>query len=622
MKIKNVTFDKIRLNGGFWAEKQALIRDTAMMTVYDRFKDTGRIDAFKCDWKEGDPLKPHIFWDSDVAKWIESVAYVTRLEKSPELEALADAIIDNIEKNQHEDGYFNIYYTVVAPGKRFTNRNNHELYCAGHLIEAAIAYKEATGKDKLYNCMLKYIDLIEKIFVKENSAEFVTPGHEEIELALVRLYDHTGDKRFLDIARFFIDKRGANDKDDANMETSGCHYAPSYFQSQCPVREQTTAEGHAVRLCYLYTAVADAAYRCGDEELKNAARAVFDNIVNKRMYITGGVGSTPNGESFERDFELDNLVSYNETCASLSLALFAHRMQELYDDSVYADTVERVLYNGFISGMSLDGGSYFYQNPMKIDLEARKRENGGRFKIDHPIVERVSVFNCSCCPPNITRFIPSVANFLYTLDGDTLRVNQFMASEGEFEGVKISQKTNYPFDGRVEIDYAGEKRVLALRLPSWCDKFELSVNGSPACYELKNGYLRLEVSGGDKVVYDMAIEPVFNYANVKMSPNCYRTAVSMGPIVFCAEAVDNAGFSSAELGLDALRVDTSAPLSVEFDCALGLPVITARAEYTLASDELYSRKAPQIAEHSLKLIPYLAFANRGPSDMQVWLLRK
>lgn len=617
---KNITFDKIKITGGFWAEKQALIRNTAIMTVYDRFKGTGRIDAFKCDWKEEMPNKPHFFWDSDVAKWIESVAYLTRLHRSPELEALADEIIDNVEKNQFEDGYFNIYYTVVKPGERFTNRNNHELYCAGHLLEAAIAYKEATGKDKLYRCMLKYVDLIERVFITEDSAEFVTPGHEELELALVRLYDHSGDERYLKMARFFIDKRGANDKDDPNLEKNGCPYKGAYFQNHLPIREQTTAEGHAVRLCYLYVAVADVARRSGDEALKDAARAVFENIISKRMYITGGIGSTPNGEAFESDYELDNLVSYNETCATLSLALFAHRMQELFFDSCYADTAERAIYNGFISGMSLDGGSYFYQNPMKIDLEARKRIAGGRFKIEYPISERVSVFNCSCCPPNITRFIPSIANLLYTLDGDTLRVNQFMESEGEFEGVSIAQKTNYPFDGRVEITYKGEEKTLALRLPCWCDGYKLCKNGKAVKPEIKNGYLLVSVNDGDKLAYDMEMKPAFNFANPKIAANASRVALSVGPLVYCVEGVDNKDFTSDKCGLDSLRIKLDAELEMGFDADLMLPTVSACATYAKPVDALYTKKAPEAGETRVKFIPYHAFANRGASDMQVWML--
>ena len=620
MKTKNISFDKIKLTGGFWAEKQALIRNAAIMTVYDRFKDTGRIDAFKCDRKEDEPKRPHFFWDSDVAKWIESVAYLTRLEKAPELEALADAIIDNVEKNQSDDGYFNIYYTVVKPGERFTNRNNHELYCAGHLLEAAIAYKEATGKDKLYNCMLKYVDLIERVFMIENSAEFTTPGHEELELALIKLYDCSGEDRYLKLAQFFIDKRGANDKDTPNLEKNGCGYHIGYFQDQAPIREQTTAEGHAVRLCYLYIAVADTAYRIGDEGLKNAARAVFDNIVSKRMYITGGVGSTPNGEAFERDYELDNLVAYNETCATLSLALFAHRMQELFDDAKYADIAERAMYNGFISGMSLDGKSYFYQNPMRIDLHSHKRKMGGRFKIEYPITERVSVFNCSCCPPNITRFIPSVANFLYTLDGNTLRVNQFMESEGEFEGIKISQKTNYPFDGSVEITYGGEEKTLALRLPCWCDGYKLRKNGRRIKPENKNGYLLVSVKGGDKLVYDMEMKPTFNFANPRIASAVSRVAVSVGPLVYCVEGIDNPDFTSDNCGLDNLRINLDSKLEMGFDTDLMLPTVSACATYVKPMDALYTRKAPEVGKTKVKFIPYHAFANRGASDMQVWML--
>ncbi len=620
MKLKNISFDKINITGGFWAQKQSLIKNAAMMTVYNRFDDTGRIGAFECDWKEEMPKRPHFFWDSDVAKWIESVAYVTKLEKAPELEELADAIIDNLEKNQFDDGYFNIYYTVVKPGERFTNRNNHELYCAGHLLEAAIAYKDATGKDKLYNCMLKYVDLIERIFKIEDSAAFTTPGHEELELALVKLYDYSGEERYLELAKFFVDKRGANQKDIDNLRINNVHYDISYFQDQAPIREQDTAEGHAVRLCYLYVAVADVAYRTGDEGLKNAAYKVFDNIIKKRMYITGGVGSTPIGERFERDYELDNFVSYNETCASLSLALFAHRMQELFEDSRYADTIERAIYNGFISGMSLDGNSYFYQNPTKIDLYARKRYMGGRFKVEYPISERVSVFDCSCCPPNITRFIPSIGNFLYTLDTNTLRVNQFMESEAEFEGIGITQKTNYPFDGKVEIAYTGNSKTLALRLPDWCDAYTLCKNGEAIEAENRNGYLRVEVKNGDTVVYNMEMKPVFNFSNPMVSANASRVALSVGPLVYCVEGVDNKNFTSNKSGLDNLKIKLNAKLETGVDEELGLPVVYADALYQKPLEALYTRKVPELGETKVKFIPYHAFANRGASDMQVWML--
>ena len=622
MKIKNVGFEKVRITGGFWAEKQELIRNVSAINVYNRFDETGRIGAFACDWKEGMAKQPHFFWDSDVAKWIESVAYITRLQKAPELEALADRIIDNVEKNQLEDGYFNIYHTVVKPGERFTRRNNHELYCAGHLLEAAIAYKEATGKDKLYCCMLKYVDLIERVFITEGSAEFATPGHEELELALVKLYDHTGDVRYLNMAKFFVDKRGTDGRDTENLVKYGVPYTHTYFQDHLPIREQTTAEGHAVRLCYLYTAVADVAYRTGDQELKKACAAVFDNIISKRMYITGGIGSTPHGEAFEADYMLDDRVSYNETCASLSLALFAHRMQELSDDSRYADTVERVIYNGFISGLSLDGKGYFYENPIKIDLEARKRKMGGRFKIDYPITERVSVFNCSCCPPNITRFIPSIANFIYTCDGETLRVNQFMESEGEFDGVKITQKTNYPYDGKVEITYGGERKTLALRVPCWCENFEITKDGKKVEAELSGGYARLRAKNGDKIVYSMEIKPTVNYSNPKISSTAGRVALSMGPMIYCIEAVDNREIFELAGNLDFISVVKGAKLDVGYDATLKLPVIFTKAAFAVPRNELYTNKAPEIREGIIKFIPYMAFANRGESDMQVWVLEK
>ena len=302
---------------------------------------SGRFRALKCEWKEGDTPsdRPHIFWDSDVAKWIESVAYIVKVSPDAKLEELADAAIENLEKNQWEDGYINTYYTTIEPENRFKNRDHHELYCAGHLIEAAVAYYEATGKRKLLDCMEKYAALIEKLFLKENSAGFVTPGHEEIELALIKLYEATGEERWKTLAEYFIDNRGYNQKNE-----SGNPCYPSYSQSHLPVREQTTAEGHAVRAVYLYCAMADLARLNSDEALLKACDTLFDNIINKRMYITGGIGSTAKCEAFTQDYDLPNITAYTESCAAIGLALFARRLQLLHESSVYADIIEKVMY--------------------------------------------------------------------------------------------------------------------------------------------------------------------------------------------------------------------------------------------------------------------------------------
>ncbi len=618
--MKNIPFQNITLTDGFWAKKQSLIRRVSIHNVYNRFNETGRIDAFRCEWKEGMDKKPHFFWDSDVAKWIESVAYLTRQSPEPELEALADQIIDNLVANQWEDGYCNSFYTVVEPQNRFTVRDRHELYCAGHLLEAAIAYYEATGKDKMYRCMLRYVDLIERLFIKEQSASFLTPGHEEIELALIKLYDFTGEERYLNMVKFFVDQRGNNSKDSRIGPKSD--FSWDYAQDHAPIREQSTAEGHSVRFCYLYCGVADLAARTGDKELRDACLRVFRNMVERRMYITGGIGSTSEGERFESDFLLPNEFAYAETCAALSLAMFAQRMQVLFDDSLYADVAERAIYNGFLSGMSLDGRAFFYENPLRISLQQRSRRFGDRFRMRFPITQRLEVFNCSCCPPNVTRFIPSIGNFLYTADDNCVRVNQFMDSEAAFDGIKIVQHTNYPYDARVDIKYEGRSMELALRVPSWCTSFTLTKNQKAVKYQIRRGYAYVSVENGDSLCYDMQMTPTVISADPRVADDAGRVALTCGPIVYCAEAVDNAELVARTGTLDDILLSGDMRFEVGYDKTLDLPVITAYAACHAPGGSLYAPEPRPTEPAVVRFIPYHAFANRGESDMLVWVLKK
>ena len=362
--IHKVPFSTVRINDGFWKQKQKMIRETTAYAVYERFRDTGRFEALECKWKEGDPdSPPHIYWDSDVAKWIEGVAYLTALEKCEDLEKIADKAIENIVRNCDENGYFNSHYLVTEQEKRFTNRGCHELYCAGHLIEAAVAYRDATGKDALLKAMCRFADYIEQVFKVEKSAAFTTPGHPELELALVKLYHATGERRYLELSKFFVDEHGTNDK-DISMEEREKKGILSYNQDEMPLRQRGTVEGHCVRALYLLCSMADLAREYGDAELTAACERCFDNIVNKRMYITGGVGSTYVGETFTVDYHLPNRTAYAETCAAISLAMFASRMQSLRADGRYGDIVERVIYNGMLSVISMDGRSFFYENPL------------------------------------------------------------------------------------------------------------------------------------------------------------------------------------------------------------------------------------------------------------------
>lgn len=597
--MERIDFSNIKITGGFWKQKQDLVRDVTVHAVYNRFKDTGRFDAFKADTSK---FKPHIFWDSDVAKWMEGVAYLVSEKREPQLEAIVDELVDDIEKLQDENGYFNIFFTVMEPENRFKNRDCHELYCAGHLMEAAVAYYNATGKRKFLELMCKYADHIEERFVKKKDTAFITPGHEEIELALVRLAECTGVMRYLELAKFFVNKRGTT------LEGLTDWSQQMYNQSHMPVREQKTAEGHAVRAVYLYCAMADLALKYGDTALKDACKAIFDNIAEKRMYITGGIGSSHAGEAFTVDYDLPNLISYTESCAALGLALFANRMLLLEKDSKYADVSERAIYNGFMSSISLDGKSYFYTNPLEIIPELHKRD----VSVSHdsmwlPSMKRFEVFDCSCCPPNIVRFIPSIANFMYTVEGDTLYVHQFIDSVAELEikgkKVTVTQKTEYPVDGKVEISVSGADIKIAVRVPEWCDKYEEKTD---------KGYMYLDLCENKPVELDFTMETVLVEANPMVIADAGKYAVMRGPLVYCMEGVDNGSC------IRDIRIDADSEFILGDVSEFGAPIIKVNAYRRKATSKLYYPKADNYEKTVATLIPYYAFANRGETEMQVW----
>ena len=609
MATKNLTYDNVDITGGFWHEKQQLIRNVTIWNVYKRFEETGRFEAFKMNWKEGMPNKPHIFWDSDVAKWLESAAYLTKKQRDPKLEAIVDEVVDDIERGRWEDGYFNIYFELFEPQNRFTKRGWHELYCAGHLIEAAVAYAEATGKDKFLHLMMDYADLIKKIFMDEQSAAFDSPGHEEIELALVKLYDYTHEERYLELARFFIDKRGSQ----AKLPEGDNYHRGTNIQDHLPVREQFTAEGHSVRACYLYSAMADLALRDNDVSLKFAAEKIFDNITNAKMYITGAVGSTHIAEAFEEEYRLPNDTAYAETCAALALALFARRMEKLEVDSRFADTVERVIYNGFLSGLSLDGKSFFYENAQEIDLEERrivKEALRDTSYIHYPITQRVEVFGCSCCPPNVTRFIASIGDFIYNYDDETIYVNQYMDSTAKLGGLTLVQKTDYPFDGRIEFTLTGGDRKVALRIPGWCRVWSVGKNGASCGAVVERGYAYIDANDGDTILLELRISARRVKSNPRVLTNRGMSAITWGPFVMCLEGVDNGG------SLTGVRL-TGKSFTLGRDEQLGLPCLYCQAVRE-STDGLYSDKTTT-EPFTAKLIPYFAFANRGETDMRIWV---
>ena len=594
--MKSFDYRQVNLTDGYLASKEELNRKITINAVYDRFYDSGRITAFKFTNKD-----VHYFWDSDVAKWMEGAAYILAKHPDEALQAKVEELIDDIAAHQGADGYFNIYFTVREPDKRFTNRDCHELYCAGHLFEAAVAYAEATGREKFLRCMEKYADYIYKVFVEEHSAAFVTPGHEEIELALVKMYRYTKKKKYLDLAAFFINERGKRDEDGRG----------DYNQSHKPVREQTEVFGHSVRAVYLYTAMADLALELQDEALKKACEALYRDITERKMYITGGIGSTCVGEVFTRAYDLPNEEAYTETCAGIGLMFFCGRMLALEAKATYADTIERVLYNGVLSGLSLDGKAFFYENPLEITLADHFSNCFGTKR--YPITQRVECFACSCCPPNLNRLLPKLSEYVYGLDGDTLYIHQFAASSLHADGVSCEMKTAYPNDGKVHIAASGVKK-LAVRVPSWCK----SVKTDKPYRAVKDGYMLFEDT---EVTVEFDMTPFAVRSSAKVWRDAGSLCVQAGPIVYCAESVDN----GENLHKYLLSSDLCA--QAHFEKAFGLKVLDVEA-YELcdtAHGALYARAdtdAPALTKTTLRMIPYNAFANRGESDMLVWFTGK
>ena len=477
-------------------------------------------------------------------------------------------------------------------------------------MEAAIAYRDATGKGKFLSLMTDYMDLIYRVFYQEKSAAFTSPGHEEIELALVKLYRATGEKKYLDLALYFVEQRGTPVSENQPGMISGIN-----VQDHLPIREQKTAEGHSVRACYLYSAVADLALETGDETLLETAKTLFFNIVRRRMYVTGAIGQTCVGEAFMGDYDLPNQSAYAETCANLSLALFARRMSVLDPDSVYADTAERVLYNSFISGMSLDGRAFFYSNMQENDRRVKTRSYNARHNFFTPDDTRVEVFGCSCCPPNVVRTIASIADFQYTADDDTVWMHQYFASEARIGDKTITVETAYPYDGGVKISYLGSSGKLALRIPGWCRDYTLTVGGKVVTPEVRRGYAYLSVNGGDEIMMRMEMPVRFVEAHPLVWDDAGRVAVTRGPLVYCLEGCDN------DVPLRDVRLSESADWRMVMDEALGIPVLDTDGCVRHWNDNLLYGDCAALQICRVRLIPYFAFANRGSTDMIIWVLK-
>lgn len=632
-KLTPVPFTAVHFTDSFWAPRIETNRTATIPHIYHKLEETGRISAFDLNFARPVPSPVVlIFGDSDPAKWIEAASYSLATHPDPELAALVDRVVDKVVSAQQPDGYLNTHFIHAQPEMRWKNlRDWHELYCAGHLIEGAVAHYQATGQHKLIDALSRYADHIDATFGLEPGKKPGYCGHPEVELALVRLYRATGNRRYLDLSKYFVDERGqhgpgkphyfdieARERGDDPAKFWAKTY--EYCQAQVPVRDQEKVVGHAVRAMYLLSAMADLAGEYEDPTLLETSDRLWDNLLKKRMYLTGGIGPSRHNEGFTMDYDLPDETAYAETCATIGLMIWNERLLQFDGQRKYADVVERGLYNGFLSGVSLDGARFFYENPLA--------SAGGH--------HRVEWFDCPCCPPNLARILASIGNYLYSTSEDGLWVHLFAGSEAQIDvggtRMAVRQETNYPWDGavRFHIDLPPEPAApmpltLHLRLPGWCDGYTVKLNGLPQDVQPDpGGYLaiRREWQSGDMVEYvmEMPIRPVFANPAVRLLEG--RVAIQRGPLVYCLEGIDNGGIILDRISLDPQMIARSFTSEYHPDLLGGVTVVRGRG---YAIDEagwqgnLYRSEIPAEKEIEITAVPYCVWDNREPGEMRVWL---
>jgi len=643
--MNNQLLKHVRIKDRFWRTRMDVIRDVVIPYQWDALNDriqdaapSHAIENFRIAAGEATgEFHGAVFQDSDVAKWLEAVAYSLMTDPNPELESLADEVIALIGRAQQADGYLNTYYTVKEPGRRFTNlRDNHELYCAGHMIEAAVAYYYATGKQRFLDIVCRFADYIDSVFGPGEHQIRGYDGHQEIELALIKLYQATNEEKYLRLSQFFIDERGkqphffereaAKRGYDSLAPWVDPHY--QYHQAHLPVREQDKAVGHAVRAMYMYTAMAQLASLTKDQSIAEACRKLWDNVTQRQMYITGGIGSQECGESFTFDFDLPNDTSYTETCASIGLVFWAHSMLQLEKDRKYSDVMERALYNGTISGMDLEGKKFFYVNPLEVwpqSCENRKDKQ-------HVKTVRQKWFSCACCPPNLARLTASMGQYVYSAEDEGVYVHLYISSEAEMEvrgqKVRISQTSEYPWEGDITLTVTPEQEAnftVALRIPGWCWQPRLMVNDQTVDLDafMEKGYVHLERhwSKGDRIHLSLPMEVELIQSHPSVRENSGKLAIQRGPIVYCLEEVDN----GSNLQALTVSIDTTFDIQFEDDLLGGVAVITGMAERLDMADwgdELYKPASRRMVPARLKAVPYHLWGNREPGEMVVWIREK
>lgn len=632
LRFSPLPLQNVTLTDDFWRPRLETNRTVTLPFLYGQIEKSGATEALDLQPRPvriarypGNGVTPQMWWDSDLAKWIETAAYSLATHPDAALEAQADDLIERIAAAQQEDGYLNTFFTGVDPAGRLTNeRDWHELYNAGHLIEAAVAYAQATGKTVLLDVMERYTRFLMGVYGPGPGQKRGYPGHEEIELALVRLYRHTGKPEYLEFARYFIDERGQqpyffDEESRARGEVPESERLPAgqtlpyeYMQAHRPVREQDQVVGHAVRAMYLYAAMADLAAELGDGALRRACERLWTHLTTRRLYVTGGLGPSAHNEGMTTDHDLPNDTAYAETCAAVGLVFWAVRMLNLTGDGQYADLMERALYNNVLSGVARDGRHFFYDNV----LESRGNKHRWEW---HP---------CPCCPPNVSRLLASLGQYLYGQSADGIALHLYAGSTARFavmgETVTLHQRTAYPWDGQVEVDLELSRPLpftLSLRLPGWCREPRVRVNGEAVDLSAaRDGYLTLarEWHPGDRVDLHLPLPVERVYAHPDVRQDAGLVALQRGPVVYCVEEAD------VGAGLHRLTLPREAALTATFEPELlgGACVLRGEGQREDSGDwpgTLYRTHPPQTSPVALKAVPYALWDEREPGEMRVWL---
>jgi len=638
--IKGVDFTKVKLTDNFWLPRIKTNHTITIPASFERCDKTGRIKNFEmAAARSGKFCTIYPFDDTDIYKTIEGASFSLSLFPDPALRKYIDSLIAIIGKAQEPDGYLYTARTInpndvhAWAGKERWEKErelSHELYNSGHLYEAAAAHYIATGQRNLLNIALKNADLVCSVFGPAPDQKKVAPGHEVVEMGLVKLYRITGNAKYLETAKFFVEQRGhyaGYDPKNKDPWKNG-----SYWQDDKPVVNQDEAEGHAVRAGYLYSAVADVAALTGDMQLLNAIDKIWENEVSKKIYVQGGVGAKGDGERFGDNYELPNTTAYNETCAAIANVYFNHRMFMLHGDSKYIDILEKTLYNGLISGVGMDGKSFFYTNAMQIKNSLSHRDMEA---------ERSGWFPCSCCPTNVVRLIPSVPGYVYAQKGEDVYVNLFIAGNAGLtvnnKSVEIIQQNNYPWDGALKFTMAPKSPLafnLLVRIPGWAQnkampsdlykfentsdkKVQIIINGQPVDYSMQSGYavLKRTWKKGDLVEVNLPMEVRRVIANENVKDDMGKVALQRGPIIYCAEWPDNNGKAAN------IIIPGSATFITEYkpDLLKGIVVVKSNVPVVVVNND---GNTVSTVNREFMAIPYYAWAHRGKGEMMIWFPTK